>query len=213
MKPFDRQAYYEILDLAPDAQPSEIRDAYRTALKIYQDDSLASYSFFDEDERKRILARMEEAFLTLIDRKSKIGYDEELVSRGLINKEALDPTARPEPIFIDVLKRSRGEFRPVVPTSRNLNSRESARLLLNGLLDHDVISGADLKKTRTESGISLDQISNETKIRTIYFEAIEADQFDKLPSRFHLKSFLRAYLKCFDSDVEPYVERYLKRLE
>ncbi|HEU18798.1 MAG TPA: hypothetical protein ENO00_05355 [Deltaproteobacteria bacterium] len=213
MKQFDQQTYYEILDLTPAAKPPDIRDAYRTALEMYQDESLASYSFFDEDERKTILSKLEEAFLALIDTDSKADYDQDLIRRGLINKDALDPTAQHEPILIDVLKRFRRENRVPVIRSKNLKSREMADEHLNNLLNHDVITGADLRKIRINVNISLDQISDETKIRTTYLEAIENDEFDKLPSRFHLKSFLRAYLKSFASDVEPYVERYLKRVE
>lgn len=213
MKTFELQTYYEILDLTPDAQPSEVRDAYRTALEIYQDDSLASYSFFDEDERRTILTRLEEAFLTLIDRERKTEYDDGLVKRGLINKDALNPAAWHEPISIDVLKRSGEEIKPVVSRSKNLKTKEIAGDYLKGLLDLDVISGEDLREIRVELDISLDHISDETKIRKMYLDALENDEFDKLPSRFHLKSFLRSYLKCFASDVEPFVERYMKRLE
>ncbi len=213
MKPFDRQTYYEILDITPVAKPPEIRDAYRTALEIYQDDSLASYSFFDEDERRKILSKLEEAFLTLIDTESKTNYDQDLIRRGLINKDALDPTAQHEPISIDVLKQSRREMKPAVSRSRDPKSREKARERLKNLVDNDVITGADLQKIRIDVDISLEEISDETKIRTMYLEALEEDQFDKLPSQFHLKSFLKAYLKCLTSDIEPYVELYLKRLE
>ena len=34
-----------------------------------------------------------------------------------------------------------------------------------------------------------------------------------LPSRFHLKNFLRAYVNCFVVDADVIVERYLERID
>jgi len=64
---FDQLNYYEMLDIKPDASALEIRSAYNTALQIYQSDSMVSYSFFSREERNKILALLEKAYLTLIN--------------------------------------------------------------------------------------------------------------------------------------------------
>jgi len=62
-KDFAQLNYYEMLDVKPDATALEIRSAYNAALQIYQSDSLASYSFFSPEERKKIITLLEELTL------------------------------------------------------------------------------------------------------------------------------------------------------
>ncbi|MGE5123001.1 MAG: helix-turn-helix domain-containing protein, partial [Acidobacteriaceae bacterium] len=53
--------------------------------------------------------------------------------------------------------------------------------------------GQQLRQAREEQGISLDQASQATHIRLHYLEAMEAEQFERLPSSVQLRGFLRAY--------------------
>lgn len=53
--------------------------------------------------------------------------------------------------------------------------------------------GTQLRQARESQNLSLDQISQATHIRLRYLEALEADQFDLLPSSAQLRGFLRAY--------------------
>lgn len=53
--------------------------------------------------------------------------------------------------------------------------------------------GQQLRQARESQGLSLDQASQVTRIRMHYLEALEADQFDRLPSTAQLRGFLRAY--------------------
>ena len=60
MKPICEQNFYEVLDLSADAAPLAIRRAYKQSFALYQNDSIASYSFFSEEERREILSRIEQ---------------------------------------------------------------------------------------------------------------------------------------------------------
>ncbi|HEX9089974.1 MAG TPA: helix-turn-helix domain-containing protein, partial [Anaerolineales bacterium] len=53
--------------------------------------------------------------------------------------------------------------------------------------------GEQLRQARLAQDISLDQVSQATHIRLHYLEALEADQFDQLPSTAQLRGFIRAY--------------------
>jgi cytoskeleton protein RodZ len=53
--------------------------------------------------------------------------------------------------------------------------------------------GQQLRQAREEQSLSIDQVAQATHIRLHYLEALEADQFDKLPSTAQLRGFLRAY--------------------
>ena len=81
--PFIQQNYYEVLEVLPDALPLEIRRAYRRAVSLYEENAIASYSFFPARERKEILACIESAYLTLINPETRSAYDRLLASQGL----------------------------------------------------------------------------------------------------------------------------------
>ena len=68
--------------------------------------------------------------------------------------------------------------------------------------------GDYLKSIRLEKGISLEEISNETKIREDNLLLIEKEDFDRLPSEVYIKGFLRAYAKSVGADEEEAVRRY-----
>ena len=71
MKNFQGLNYYEILEIPLSASSFEIRQAYKEALTIYSEDSLFTYSLFTDEERGEILRNIEEAFLTLVDKKKR----------------------------------------------------------------------------------------------------------------------------------------------
>lgn len=67
--------YYELLNLRLDASAEEMKRAYIFALDTYGKDFQASYGLVPEEERLRILERVEEAFRTLTDPKKRKLYD------------------------------------------------------------------------------------------------------------------------------------------
>ena len=53
--------------------------------------------------------------------------------------------------------------------------------------------GSQLRQAREAQSQSLDQVAQATHIKIHYLEALEADEFEKLPSAAQLRGFLRAY--------------------
>jgi DnaJ-class molecular chaperone len=82
----NKQSYYEILDVSLNANSEVIRTAYIRAKNSYNRDALASYSLFDQDESKRILEEIEEAYSVLSDSEKRRKYDE---SHGIITSESI----------------------------------------------------------------------------------------------------------------------------
>ncbi|MDO9558227.1 MAG: helix-turn-helix domain-containing protein [Syntrophales bacterium] len=212
MKPFEEQHYYEILDISPGASPFEIRNAYKMALQMYGNSSPVSYSFFSKDERARLLSILEKAFLTLIDKETRLKYDKKLVEQGIIDEESLYCEDSREPIPIIDLKRSKERI-SVASIPKSLKSEAASNPVIREILAQDVLTGEDLKKMREALGVSLENISEYTKIRIGFLNSIEEDQFDDLPSKFHLRSFLKSYLDCFHTDSESIIDRYMKRID
>lgn len=67
--------------------------------------------------------------------------------------------------------------------------------------------GELLKKAREEQNLSLDDISVLTKVKEKYLIAIEANNFDVLPSAVQKKGFVRAYARALGLDPRPLIEQ------
>ena len=210
MKKLEDLNYYELLEVAFDASPFEVHQAYKEMTQLYHDDSLASYSFFSREEREEILAKLDEAYSTLMDEKRRSHYDQLLIERGILEKSTQYQGNRMKLGLMYDAKRAaantalriRDRLKPIV----------SSNSVIQEILANDVLSGRDLKKIRDELGISLEEISELVKVRVVYLHAIEDDQFEKTPSRIFLKGFLRAYAQCIGLDADMVASRYLKRI-
>ncbi len=63
--------------------------------------------------------------------------------------------------------------------------------------------GQELRQSREEQKISLEQAAEETYIRLHYLEAMEMGDFDRLPSKAHIRGFLRAYAEYLGISSQP----------
>jgi DnaJ-class molecular chaperone len=210
MKKIDTLTFYELLDIASDASPFEIHHAYKEMFQLYHEDSLASYSFFSREEREEILAKLNEAYSTLMDEKKRSQYDQHLIERGLLEEDMQYQRDRKK---LSLLPLSR---RPGADTALRIRERlkimVSSNTMIQEILAHDALSGSDLKKIRDELGVSLEEIAETVKVRMAYLRAIEEDQFEKAPSKIFLKGFVRAYAQYIGLDADMVASRYLKRI-
>ncbi len=62
--------------------------------------------------------------------------------------------------------------------------------------------GESLRKERELRGITLEEISQHTKVHTRFLEAIENDDLSLLPAKAFAKGFLRSYARMVDLDEE-----------
>jgi cytoskeleton protein RodZ len=69
--------------------------------------------------------------------------------------------------------------------------------------------GDKFRKEREKQGISLDDVSNVTKIGSRMLQAIEQEHFDQLPGGVFNKGFIRAYAKHLGLDDEEAIIDYL----
>jgi len=202
--------FYELLEVAFDASPFEVHQAYKEMVQLYHNDSLASYSFFSKEEREEILAKLDEAYSTLMDEKRRSLYDQSLIELGILDKATQYQRDRTKVSLMHDVKR------PAANTALRIRDRlkpiASSNPVIQEILANDVLSGKDLKKIRDELGVSLEQIAEMVKVRIVYLHAIEDDQFEKTPSRIFLKGFLRAYAQCMGLDADIVASRYLKRI-
>ena len=209
MKKLGDLTFYELLDVASDASPFEIHHAYKEMFQLYHEDSLASYSFFSKEEREEILAKLNEAYSTLMDEKKRSQYDQLLIERGILEEEMQYKRDRKQLNLIPNSKRSGADTE--LRIRERLKTMVSSNAMIQEILAHDDLSGSDLKKIRDELGVSLEEIAEVVKVRMVYLRAIEEDRFEKTPSRIFLKGFLRAYAQYIGLNADTVASRYLKR--
>jgi hypothetical protein len=210
MKRLIEQNFYEVLGIEFDASSGEITRAYKENHQLYDEDSLVSYSLFSKEEREVILARVNEAYSTLIDEKKRSRYDQSLVETGVL-KEGTKPRNG----------RRRADLPPdserpgsntILAIRDELKARASSNAVVQEILSHEVLRGKDLKRIREELGVSLEIVTEMTKIRGIFLHAIEEDQYEKAPSGTFLKSYVKAYAQSIGLDAASVAGCYLKGL-
>src|SRR5215475_6842569 len=70
--------------------------------------------------------------------------------------------------------------------------------------------GELLRTAREQRGIPLREISDETRISIRYLEAIESNDYKRLPGGIFNRSFVRAYARCIGYDEKEAVEAYAR---
>jgi curved DNA-binding protein CbpA len=211
MKKLQDQHFYELLNVEFNASPLDISRAFKEHHELYQEDSLASYSFFSKQEREEIMAKLQEAYTTLMDDDKRYRYDRLLIERGILSEEmqfqAEHRALRRASPSAHVIRN------PLLKIPDELKALTSSNSVIQEILAYDILSGKDLKRIRTELGIPLEVIGEITKIRPIFLRAIEEDAFDIAPSRMFLKSYLKAYAQCIGLDANIVANRYLNRID
>src|SRR5882724_4993691 len=72
--------------------------------------------------------------------------------------------------------------------------------------------GEQLRLAREELGLPLREISDQTRITVRYLEAIESNDYGRLPGGVFNRSFIKAYAKCVGYDEQEAIEGYTQYL-
>lgn len=70
--------------------------------------------------------------------------------------------------------------------------------------------GAYLKEAREALGLTLEQLQEMTKIQQSFIIAIEKGEFQKLPSPFYVRTYLRSYANCVKVEPHHILRQYRK---
>jgi len=194
--------YYEILQVDSNASPMDIVNAYRHTKLAYQQDSLAVYSLYSDEEIEDIRSHIEEAYHVLSDSEKRKAYNASLAVKTGPEQAK---TGRDQKIirFSDYSDRDR------LQTSLNMASNQDVEQSLKHRHDDvDEYTGALLKEIREKSGVTIDSIAEHTKIGKRYLNAIEAERKDDFPAMAYLKGYLGQYAVEIGLDPQTVVQSY-----
>ena len=209
MKTFEGENYYQILQLAVNASAIEIRRAYREALAIYEEESIATYSLFSARQREVLLQAIEKAFDSLIDEDKRAAYNQMLIDTGQVDAAAFSrQDQRKLAAYSDALRTS--NEKSLNQWVQKKSDAPEIREILEEIQSKELLSGLELKRLREAFGIEISEIYNITKISSTVLNMIEANQFEELPAEIYLRQFLKAYAEIFHIDSRHVVDGYLK---
>lgn len=219
----DPLSLYDILELTPDATPQEIRSAYLRLKSAYGKDNIAHYGVFSREETEKMLLNVENAYLVLSNPEKRRSYDQ---GNGTSPAAALPAN----PMMATPAPAAESWIQPASPSSASLASltlqrtdfsptpqpapREAMASDLDGLIAREEAwSGPAIRRVREARRITLEDLSDYTRISRTYLHALEEENFAKLPAVVYVRGFLQQISKRLKLPVEQVTRQYLDRMK
>jgi curved DNA-binding protein CbpA len=192
--------YYEILELGTSAAQHEVTKAYDRARRTYSGDNPAIYTIFSEKEARDLLKLIEEAYSVLGNRTLRTIYDQRLLGKS---SQGVDLS------YDSILNASRQNF----PEPKAASSKVSYRI--DEALEEEILSrtewvGDNLRKIREYKNLSIERMSEKTKINTFYLTAVEADDRMKLPAAVFVRGYVIQIAKVLGLNEKIVADSYMR---
>ena len=217
MKDFHEQTFYELLDIKRNATQEEILKAYNRARSTYGNNSPALYSLFNKEEAQELLKLIDEAYTVLSNPFKRKEYDKDAAHYRQAQKSPQELSQGDSPSPDDTLAipsagdvsfytdegspETNSEKKNVEATPKTemadatLGATMFSRYKIDPAFEQEIknidgFSGAMLHKIRLYKNVTLDQISETTKISRSYLMAVENDNYSSLPAPVFTRGFL-----------------------
>lgn len=195
-------SHYDILELSPQCSQNDITDAYKKAKATYSGQNPALYTIFSEQEAREYLRLVEEAYAILGNRSLRALYDEKLV-KGV---------AEPQRVEYDKLvQESRTAKTFQLPRiSRFKPEYETNPEFEDEIKKQSNWTGDFLRRVREYKKVSLEQLSEVTKITPFYLRALENMERDSLPAPVFVRGYLVQVCRVLSLDDKKVADSYMR---
>ena len=207
MKSITEQNYYELLEIEPTASQEDILKAYNRARATYSNNSPALYSLFNKEEAQELLRLIDEAYLVLSNQYKRKQYDK---------------TSPQQMSFVETEEKAIPEAVTAVPTlssgkdqwaSTRFGSYKVDENFEREIRDTEAFTGSLLQSIRMYKNVSLDQISEVTKISRPYLIAVEKNDYASLPAPVFVRGFLSQIAKILGLDPDKVTRSYMEAIK
>ena len=194
-----QQSHYETLGINKYASRAEVRTSY-VRMKNLLSNSAATYSLIKSDHDVEMRDNIEEAYRILGDKYLREVYDREL------EHMQCNSTVK------------NGKSTQTKPQSGKITRRKPDKMVIKAieklLASEKEVNGQLISEMRNISDISKEEISANLKISPSYIDAIEDEDFNKLPPVVYVRGFLK-YLFTYmglkgRNDI---IDSYIRKLE
>lgn len=197
--------YYEILEVGPHSPHHEVTTAYERLRSTYSGENPAIYSIFTENEAREYLRLVEEAYSVLGNKTLRSLYDEK-IGQG---------KTTPEVVSFEALQtESKTVFNEAPKKISSFKFNYSKDPVIEDFITHHKDwRGADLKKIRDYKKVTLDQMSQITKISAFYVNAIEEMNLGHLPAQVFVRGYVNQISKTLGLNDKVVCDSYMKNIK
>lgn len=227
--------YYEILEIPSDAHASEVQKAYQRAKQTYSQENPALYSMFSAEEARELMRLIDEAFAVLNNATSRKSYDESLLASGgppvarpsmsasvppptRVNTESAAPSPPRNAASVTPTASEGVTIRPQVGKSltppgtgrTSLSNYKIDEALESEIAQATEFDGAFLQRIRLYKNISLEKMSDATRISRTYLSAVEANDYKSLPASVFVRGFVVQIARQLGLEDQKVASSYVK---
>jgi hypothetical protein len=222
---YEGQTYYEILELTPQAGPTEIYNAYQRARSTYSSKSPALYSMFTPEEAKELLLLIEEAYQTLSHQMRRQEYDVKIGVASPAAKPAAASYSAPQaqPSHTASIAANAAQWvGPVKVTHakkedlpKGMGRTKFGSYQVNPEFEKQIetieeCDGVFLQKVRKYKSVSLEQLSEEIRVIKTTLTALEGNDLKALPVAVFTRGFVVQIARALGMNEKRISDAYMK---
>jgi curved DNA-binding protein CbpA len=224
--------FYEILEVAPNAAQHEIHRAYQRAKETYSQENPALYTMFSPQEAQELLRMIEEAYSVLGNHALRRTYDESLLRGESKAPQPVAVTAQPSSLASahqalpdfgtpehpdDFTMKTRDVVgRSTLPPGMGRTTLSTYTLdesLEREIADATEFDGELLRKVRNYKGISLERLSEATRVSRTYLSAVENNDYKTLPAAVFVRGFVVQMARLLGLNENKVAASYMKNFK
>jgi curved DNA-binding protein CbpA len=207
----DPISLYEVLELTPDATPQEIRSAYLRLKSSYGKDNIAHYTLFSREEVESMLHKIEDAYLTLSNPEKRRAYDQSQGHSSSSHVEAVPTvTSIAQPREEAKTETSFNMMAASLLSGGSENTQSDIEVLIQ---NEQEWGGAAIRRVREAKRITLDDLSDYTRISKSYLAALEDEDYNRLPAVVYVRGFLQQVGKRLKLPSDVLIQKYVLRMK
>ena len=194
--------YYDILEVNQHSPQQDITSAYEKAKATYSGENPAIYTMFSQDEARAMLTMVEEAYSVLGNKTLRSIYDEK-IGKG---KSTSDLSYEQLQVESKIAFHKLPNKSEAKTNSYNMDAQFESNYL--GWTDWD---GAKLKQIREYKNISVDRMSEITKISSFYVSAVEKMEAHNLPAVVFVRGYVSQIAKTLNLPEKLVCDSYMAK--
>jgi len=199
MPQLPKHNYYEILELPTNAGQHEVTTAYDRAKRTYSGENPAIYTVFSDSEARELLGLIEEAYSILGNKTLRSIYDQRLLS----SQFSIDDLS-----YSSILGASKQYYPEHKPEQKRPQYQKNSDFEKE-ILSRTTWDGEFLKRVREYKGLSIERVSEKTKINPYYIASIEKMEPSSLPASVFVRGYVSQIAKEMGLNEKTVADSYI----